>query len=321
MQKPNYPLQRKLFDKIASSFRSRTAAISHYQKKYSLSRSKAYAHFNGERAIEGDVLLQLMSDYCLHDLEVWPEGWPETHFVTTAPALQPDFDAYMQVLKTDLEKMQSQDGAHLYLAHNEVPVLLLKTRRRLAGFLLYFHFNYEQLSSRFRHVKFGDSFMRHEDICFRLDHCRASLALYHEIPGTEYWSPRMFDALLAKMKVVRDLDQFYDPGEYARLLGEVRDLIREMEQMVRQGAKLSGAPLEVFHHQGLLSHNMMIGRSDSDSFLYLNFGLAGMHRYTQPDVVQAHLCRLQRINTVLPELANLKNCRAFFSALDGAVDG
>jgi hypothetical protein len=320
MEKSNYPLQRKLFDKISSSFSSRPAAIAHYQKKYKLSRSKAYAHFNGERAIEGDGLLQLMSDYSLHDLDIWPEGWPETHFLATVLALQPNLDAYMRVLKADLAKMQQSAGAHLYHAGNDVPILLLKTRRRLAGFLLYFHFNYEQTESRFRHIKFGEPFLQYPGIGAWLDNCRAALASYHEIPGTEYWTPRMLDSLLARMKVVRDLHDFCDPEEYARLLGEVRILIRDLEQLAERGAKLSGAPLKVFNHHGLLSNNLMIGQSASDHFIYLNFGLTGLHRYRQPDMVQAYLNRIQRIGAVLPELANVKNRREFFSALHGTVD-
>jgi hypothetical protein len=122
------------------------------------------------------------------------------------------------------------------------------------------------------------------------------------------------------MKVVRDLHDFCDPEEYARLLGEVRILIRDLEQLAERGAKLSGAPLKVFNHHGLLSNNLMIGQSASDHFIYLNFGLTGLHRYRQPDMVQAYLNRIQRIGAVLPELANVKNRREFFSALHGTVD-
>jgi hypothetical protein len=36
--------------------------------------------------------------------------------------------------------------------------------------------------------------------------------------------------------------------------------------------------------------------------------------------VQTYLCRIQRIGAVLPELANVKNRREFFSALHDAAD-
>ena len=319
MEKVIYPLQHKLFERIVARYRDRATAVAHYQKKYSFSRSKAYAHFNGERPIEGDFMLQLMSEYGFHDLDVWPEGWPENHFMVSVPSFQPNLDAYLRMLSSDLKRLGQKGEGHIYQTTGDLPVFLMKTRRRLAGFLLYYHFNYELLEPRYKNTKFGTAFMHDTQISAWLDGYRETLHNFHEIPGTDYWSPKMLDSVLVKLNFVRMLDDFKEPSEYRHLTDEIYALIHEMEQMVERGTKLSGAPLQVFNHQGLLHNNIMVGDSEDLKFLYLNYGLMDAHRYHHPNAVETYLAQIKRATITSHSLNSLKSRRDFFNALNDAV--
>ena len=319
MEKVIYPLQYKLFEKIATRHRDRASAIAHYQKKYSFSRSKAYAHFGGERPIEGDFMLQLMSEYGLHDLDIWPGGWPETHFMVTVPSLQTNLDAYLSMLSNDLKRLRIKGNGYLYQTTGDLPMLLMKTRRRLTGFLLFYHLNFELLEPHYKNTKFGTAFLNDPQINTWLDGYRETLHHFHEIPGTEFWSPKMLDSLLVKINFVRMLDDFKEPGEYRHLTEEIYTLVNEMEQMVEREAKLSGAPLQVFNHQGLMHNNIMVGESEDLKFLYLNYGLMDAHRYHQPSAIETYLAQIKRAGITSHALNSLKNRRDFFTSLNDAI--
>jgi hypothetical protein len=93
MPNSRHPVQQRLFSRIIDRFRGQSNAIADYQKAFSVSRATAYKHFTGESAITGDEFMRIMAHYQLHDLDVWPEGWPDTHFVITLPSMQPDVHA------------------------------------------------------------------------------------------------------------------------------------------------------------------------------------------------------------------------------------
>jgi len=315
-----YPIQKKLFDFILSQYRDRASAIAHYQKKYNCSRSKAYAHFNGQRAVEGDHILHLLSEYGLHGIDIWPEGWPETHFVGHVLSLQPNLDAYLAILRQDLGHLNKSENGQLFHATNDVPLLLLKTRRRLAGFLLYYQLNFERGHPQFKNTKFGAAFMNNALISNWLDGYRETLHIYHEIPGVEYWSPRMLDALMVKIKLVHSLQDFSDLGEYGHLADEINILVREMESMVERSAKLMGAALKVYNHQGLLQNDVMIGQSKDLNFIYIEHGFLDIHRLQQTDIIQTRLTHLNGISSLFPSLTEqLPARRTFFLRLDQQI--
>jgi hypothetical protein len=320
MHKIAYPLQYRLFQKIVQQHRDYASAVAQYQKRYTCSRSKAYAIFKGERAIDGDHFISLMSEYHLHDLDVWPEGWPDTHFMVTAPSLQPDLDAYLNMLKHDFSDLNKKKEAHLYHIINELPLLLLKTRRRLAAFLLFYHFKYEHLHPDFKTVAFGSKFMHNHKISRWLDGCRDALQLYHEIPGTEYWSPRMLDSLALKIKYIKEFNDYEDAQDYQHLSEEIGQLVDELEDIAFKGVKHSGAAVQVFNHHGLLRNNVMIGKSEDFDFLYQDYGLLDLHRYTSKGVIHTRFYPISCMNDTLSPLSNaVKGRRNFFIELKGSI--
>lgn len=321
MIKIPFPFQRSLFEKITEQHHDYATAVAHYQKKYNCSRSKAYAIFKGERAIDGDHFMALMSEYNLHNIDVWPGGWPDTNFVVTVPSIRPDLDTYLNMLHGDLTALSKQSNPYIYHSTNDLPLILLKTRRPLAGFLLFYFFNFEQPMQRYKGMKFGSLFLKDTNISNWLDRCREVLHTYHEIPGTEYWSPRMLDALIVKINFVHSIDGFECKEDYHHLFKELSLLVQEMENMAERGTKLKGAKVQIYNSQGIIRSDIMIGMADNLSFLYQDCGLLDLHRYQNSNVIGTRLSQINNINNVAPSLSNnIKSRRDFFIELKQSIE-
>jgi hypothetical protein len=257
----------------------------------------------------------------LHDFDIWPQGWPDTHVVATVTGIQPHLNAMLSTLHNDLSALSSASNAHLYHATNDLPLLWLKTRRQLAGFLLYYHLVFEQMLPEFKGMKFGAQFLKHPVISSWLDQCRDALQLYHSINGTEYWSPRMLDSLLIKIKFVQEMNDFQDATGAQQLLQESEVLIDELEKMTESGLKLRGAEMKVYNHRGLLRNDIIIGVTDQPRFFYQDFGLLDLYRHQTPRIIESRVMLIKGISeTWLPLTGHVKYRRNFFTELRAALN-
>lgn len=315
-----YPRQQRLFALITERYRNQADAISHYQKKYCCSRSVAYDRFNGRRSIDGDHFLQLLSEYGLHDWVVWPEGWRESHFLEKPAAPQPDPGTYLSLMRSDLKALAKEGGsAHLFLATNDLPLFLIKAYRSLSGFVFYFKFSHQLGQGEFKKLKFSSKFTRSSKVDDWLNACKPILVFYQSIPGTEYWSPMMFDSLLAKLNYVSEMEGFED-GAYPVIIDELSHLLDAMEKMASQELKNIGSGKEqalvnIFNHKGLFRGSFLAGKSENHHFCYPDLRLFEISRYQTADATASQIEQLKSQTTFCEPLQSSISRKKFFDTL------
>jgi hypothetical protein len=294
-------IQVRLFDAIIKKFKNRSKALADYEKNFpGTGSSTARARFNGTTAITYTHGMQVAAHYNLHDLDVWKEGWSETQFMVKVPALTPDMDAYLDMLIKDLEWVKKQPNAQIHLAIHEMPFILLKKHRYIAGFLLYFSLCIESNHPKFSHYTFGTAFLQDPQIVVWLDRCREALALYQQIPGVEYWCPRMLQGIKQKIKLIQNADLYENTDMPTTLCFELNRLIDDLEQKVKIGKKIlgpeqQGAAVRILSHDGFITNTHMVAESSESGvlFSYEERGILHVLRY-EAAVAQLQLDKIER---------------------------
>ncbi len=294
-------IQVRLFDAIVKKFKNRSKALADYEKSFpGTGSSTARARFNGTTSITYTHGMQVAAHYNLHDLDVWKEGWSETQFMVKVPALAPDMDAYLDMLIKDLEWVKKQPNAQIHLAIHEMPFILLKKHRYIAGFLLYFSLCIESNHPKFSHYTFGTAFLQDPQITVWLDRCREALALYQQIPGTEYWCPRMLQGIKQKIKLIQKIELYENTDMPITLCHELDRLVDDLEQKVKIGKKIlgpeqQGAAVRILNHDGFITNTLMVAGSSAvgSLFSYEERGILHVQRY-EAAIAQLQLDKIER---------------------------
>lgn len=318
-------IQVRLFEAVARKYRNRSAALTDYVKNFpGTGMSTARARFNGTTSISYSHGMEVAAFYDLHDLDIWKEGWPETHSIAKVPALAPDMDAYLNMVVKDLEWLKKQPDILLHLAISELPFILLKKHRLLTGFSLYFSLCFESNHPAYSQYQFGDLFLKESQISSWLNRCKTALALYQEIPGVEYWSPRMFEAIVQKIKLVEKAGLFENEAMAAMLLDELTFLINDLENKARTGKKTigpaaEGASVRLYNHDGFLTDTIMVAESTGRGplFSYQERGVLYLQRFDE-QIARQQQSRINNAGRLGGELGNIFAGR-FFQQLRNSI--
>lgn len=320
------PVQKALFNAVTQRFSNQSSAIRDYLKQFpGCAESTARSRFNNTIAIEYEHGMRVAAHYGLHDLHIWPEGWPETHFLIETSSMEPDIDAYLCMLNHDLLRVRRTEEAKTYLTINEMPLFLLKKYRMLAAFLLYYTFVIDCRMPKLKNIAFGTTFLSHPSIQKWLDNCRDALHNYQHIEGVEYWSPFMFNHILAKLRAADRIGSFENNSYYTQIQNDVHSLIGDMENMTAAGQKLigpekEGASVRIFNHDGLLNDTSMVVQSRAVHLAYVEHGLLNLHRYCSK-LADQYLNRIESHSDLCSELGRRPHSTTrFFDQLKRNVD-
>lgn len=280
-------IQIRLFNAVAQQFKNRTKAIADYRLRFpGSSESTARARFTGITSITYSHGIEVAAAYQLHDIDIWPEGWPKISGYAEVPNLGDDIGLYLDMLHCDLLRISKNPQARLHVAISDVPFLLLKHYRRLIGFSLYCSLSLEMNHRTYRQFRFGDTFMQDPQIAGWLDQCKQVLATYQKIPGVEYWSPYMLQSLVQKIKLVEKLGLFEAETVAQDVREDLEKLVGDLENKARTGKKLlgplaEGAPVKIFNHAGIVTNTLIIAEENEDeaAFCYEERGLAHLLRF------------------------------------------
>jgi hypothetical protein len=281
-------IQVRLFDAVIRKFKNRATALEDYQKRFpGTGSSAARARFNATNSITYSHGMQVAAAYHLHDLDIWPEGWPDTDVFAQIPILGENIGFYLEMLNNDLANIHKNGQYLLHMAIHEVPFIMLKHYRELVGFSLYCSLSLEMNHSVYRRFTFGDKFMHDTQITGWLDLCQKALTTYQEIPGVEYWSPFMLRSLVQKINLVEKLGLFEDKEMAKRLHEDLKKLTDDLEHKAHLGKKVlgplaEGAAVRIFNHEGIVTNTLIIAEAQKGgtaSFCFEERGLSHLLRF------------------------------------------
>jgi hypothetical protein len=283
---PKCPNQVHLFQQVATMFSSRTVAIEDYKHRFNCGSSTARAHFAGTNAITYEHYIQVVRAYNLEDKCCFNGKSPSGRVFSTARQLSPltDMSEYLSVFEQDLAQCAERNGSHLYMVLGHVPFFMLKRYRNLAAFYLYDVLKENWQWPQNLKPRFHRDFLRVPKISQWLDRCRHVLQHYQQIPGTEYWSPRMFEHLLMRIRNAAVQEGTFDRYLLEQIFDDLHQLINALEHHAEQGTKLpgydgKGAKLKVFVYTDAFSENILVAQSNGTDFLYVEHGFRQLLRY------------------------------------------
>jgi hypothetical protein len=320
------PIQRALFAAVTQKFANQSAAIRDYRKHFNdCAESTARNRFNGINAVNYDHGMQVAARYGLHDLHVYPEAWPSTHFLVEAVSSDLDLDAYLHRLNEIFEQLRHEQQAKVFLTINKMPLLFLKRYRQLAGFLLYYTFVIDGRDLAFKNMSFGTDFLMHPIVQKWLDQCRSVLCNYQQIEGEEYWSPTMLNHFITKVKAAHRMRYIADDALFELIRTDIYHLVDDMKNTVKAGQKLigpekRGASVRIYNHQGQLGDNSLIVYSATHQMAYIEHNQFNLHHYCGTFADQ-YLSRLNTNTDILVELGRRpQNSTDFFDQLNRNVE-
>jgi hypothetical protein len=320
------PIQEQLFLNVIKKFRNRSAAIADYQRNFpGSSHSTARSRFAGVTAITYDHGMEIAAHYGLHDFDILPAIRPDTYFLSQIPSVLPDIDSYLDFMVQDFTHLRKEKNVVLQFAISDYPLILLKRYKTLAGFMIYFALNIEQQQNSFPRNRFGIPFFNEPSVNNWLEKCKFVYDCYQLTQSIEYWSTNMFNHLLIKIHLLKQLGLMDSPKIIDDLYSDLINLVNDLETAAQKGKKIiinkfEGAPIQVFNHEGLISPNLMIAESSNIKLSYIEYGPLNIYRNTKELLVDQQKKRIEKIGRIGGEVGNINlQNRDFFHNLKTSI--
>lgn len=302
--KPNYPLQRKLFEELKRKYKKRSQDwVNCYMSGANLTKTPAYNRIAGLTPISFDEGIRLIQS---EGIDLMGRYLYKGEFSS----------ALDEKLLQDCQQINEICNPTIILSIQDLPLLYLKLNRFVAGFKLYCSYRFEATPSE-KFPPFSKSWIQDKVVSSKLDQKRKTLDQLLLTPRTDIWTIGMFDSTINTIKYLESIHGFSSTMVKDEVVGGLFAIIERLKEI----ASDTSGRVKVYENGIFSIGNNLLFESDELKSLYIWSDLGSKLRIETPYLIKSYH---QKLINMLPRATYINasaelNFHHFFHRLERRV--